>query len=301
LVVDRIVLVDGRLDSRNGEPKVLVDTVTVDLDEAANFESPPQTVPQNQPDPGGALLAKSGAQADERPSGDPLPSVVSQQIAEGSPRPPLEGSGGLDEAAEGPPPPDLFPSGWGIDGVTPTPIETDSSGEQPTGVRVAEEGDPRHGSEKNEGDSPEQTERDDHIEQSVDSPLAADFPQVPSSTLPPPDTGPQRPSEPLEVPESASPIMPPFAPSDGSAVQMVTVVMRPSGDKVRDNLRVRQIYGHLISYPGNDRFAFHIFEGGRGHLLEFPNFTTGVCQELITHLCTLVGSENVRVEPITFQ
>jgi hypothetical protein len=82
---------------------------------------------------------------------------------------------------------------------------------------------------------------------------------------------------------------------------MVTVVLRPSGDKVRDSLRLRLIYGRLISYPGNDRFAFHIFEKGHGHLLEFPNFTTGVCQDLLTQLHALVGAENVRVEPITFQ
>ena len=57
----------------------------------------------------------------------------------------------------------------------------------------------------------------------------------------------------------------------------------------------------MISHPGNDRFAFHIFERGRGHLLEFPNLTTGLSPELIGQLNSLVGQENVRVEPITFQ
>jgi hypothetical protein len=57
----------------------------------------------------------------------------------------------------------------------------------------------------------------------------------------------------------------------------------------------------MISYPGNDRFAFHIFEHGRGHLLEFPNLTTGMNSDLMTRLTNLVGSENIRIEPITFQ
>jgi hypothetical protein len=64
---------------------------------------------------------------------------------------------------------------------------------------------------------------------------------------------------------------------------------------------MRRIYGIVSSYPGNDRFAFHVFERSRGYLIEFPNFTTGWCPELIQKLNFLVGSENVRVEPITFQ
>jgi len=57
----------------------------------------------------------------------------------------------------------------------------------------------------------------------------------------------------------------------------------------------------MISAPGHDRFAFHIFEHGRGHLLEFPNLTTGLSPELINQLNTLVGPDNVRVEPVTFK
>ncbi len=64
---------------------------------------------------------------------------------------------------------------------------------------------------------------------------------------------------------------------------------------------MRRIYGIASTYPGNDRLAFHVFERGRGYLVEFPNFTTGWSPELIARLNFLVGSENVRVEPITFQ
>ncbi len=94
------------------------------------------------------------------------------------------------------------------------------------------------------------------------------------------------------------------APNSGTAsesVQMITVVMRSSGDKTRDVLRVRRIYGLVMSYPGNDRFAFHVFERGQGYLMEFPNFTTGYCSELVVKLQQLVGVENIRIEKITFQ
>ena len=87
----------------------------------------------------------------------------------------------------------------------------------------------------------------------------------------------------------------------GEIVHMITIILRGSGDKTRDVLRLRRIHGTVMSYPGKDRFAFHVFERGRGYLVEFPNFTTGMCPELISRLRLLVGSEQVRIEPITFQ
>jgi DNA polymerase-3 subunit alpha len=101
--------------------------------------------------------------------------------------------------------------------------------------------------------------------------------------------------------------LPPYlvspTPLEGSPgeVRMLTVVLRSTGDKPRDVLRIRRIHGIITSYPGDDRFAIHVFERGRGYLLEFPNFTAGVTQELVERLSTLLGTENVRVETITFQ
>ena len=82
---------------------------------------------------------------------------------------------------------------------------------------------------------------------------------------------------------------------------MMTIVIRSTGDKTRDELRMRMLHGVITSYPGNDRFAFHVFVQGRGYLLEFPNCTIGLCPELIDRLSTFVGIENVRVDPIMFQ
>ena len=82
---------------------------------------------------------------------------------------------------------------------------------------------------------------------------------------------------------------------------MLTIYLRSSEDKVRDNLRIRQIYGTLIAFPGKDRFAFHVFERGRGYLIEFPNFTTGLCPDLLNRLRAFIPSEMLRIEAITFQ
>jgi DNA polymerase-3 subunit alpha len=81
---------------------------------------------------------------------------------------------------------------------------------------------------------------------------------------------------------------------------MLTVVLRSSNDKTRDVLRLRRIHGIIMTYPGDDRFAIQVFEKGRGYLLEFPNSTTGITQELLDRLHGLVGVENIRVDVITF-
>jgi hypothetical protein len=96
-------------------------------------------------------------------------------------------------------------------------------------------------------------------------------------------------------------ILSPLAAAAGEDIHMITVMLRPGADKLRDNLRIRQVYGILISYPGNDRFAMQIFEQGRGYRVEFPNFTTGNCAELISRLHAIVGADNVRIEPLKFQ
>ena len=92
----------------------------------------------------------------------------------------------------------------------------------------------------------------------------------------------------------------PSAPGEGE-VHMLTVTLRSTGDKTRDVLRLRRIHGIITTYPGNDRFAFHVFERGRGYLLEFPNFTAGVTPELVERLSQLLGAENIRLETLTFQ
>jgi hypothetical protein len=190
---------------------------------------------------------------------------------------------------DSPPPPDPFPPGWGSgDGVVVSTEPLEAAGSK---AEVHEEQPP----------SP--------VDEDLPSPEGEDPEPNSTTLLSTPAVTPAMAEEvnapepvPAEVPESVLPhIVLPVPPVDGENVQMITVVLRSMGDKVRDNLRIRQIFGTLISYPGNDRFAFHIFENGHGHLLEFPNLTTGVCPELVSRLYSMVGKENVRIETITFQ
>jgi hypothetical protein len=82
---------------------------------------------------------------------------------------------------------------------------------------------------------------------------------------------------------------------------MVKVFLRSTGDKKRDALRMRRVYGLLTTFPGADRFAVYVFEGSRRYHLEFPNETTGYCPELQAQLKKLVGEANIRVEPLRLQ
>jgi len=88
--------------------------------------------------------------------------------------------------------------------------------------------------------------------------------------------------------------------SEDHPPQMITLILRPSGEAPRDARRIGRLHGTFISYPGKDRFQFQIFESGRGHLIDFPNDTTRLCPELIEVLRQVVGEENIRVEPILY-
>jgi hypothetical protein len=124
--------------------------------------------------------------------------------------------------------------------------------------------------------------------------------EVPASALPPvlPPV-----SEPGKAAETAW--EPPLAAPKGGAAPgrpggrdplMVTLVMESTGDGRRDARRMRRVYGLLTSYPGTDRFAFHVYESSRRYHLEFPNSTTGYCADLQAQLERLLGEGRVRVE-----
>ena len=88
---------------------------------------------------------------------------------------------------------------------------------------------------------------------------------------------------------------------DNAPPQLISILMRPSGNPERDRRRIKHIYGILISYPGSDRFSFRIFENGRGYLLDFPNETTRVCPDMLERLKRLIGEDSWRVEPLVYQ
>jgi len=111
----------------------------------------------------------------------------------------------------------------------------------------------------------------------------------------------------VNIPEEDKNQLPPFylppliIPEKVDEIHMLKVQLRATGDKTRDELRLRRIHGIIISYPGSDRFAFHMFESGKGYLIEFPNYTVGICQEMLSRLEAIVGADNLQIEKITFQ
>lgn len=102
-------------------------------------------------------------------------------------------------------------------------------------------------------------------------------------------------------PDSSSPAkVPEIAP--GVRIEadshMITIALESTGDRQRDALRLRRVHGLLTSFPGEDHFAFLLYEASRRYHLEFPNSTTGYCAELHGQLVELLGEGVVRVEPL---
>jgi len=106
---------------------------------------------------------------------------------------------------------------------------------------------------------------------------------------------PEVPPVPVAAPFLVSPLV---QAAEGQEPRMLALVLRSTGDKVRDIRRLRVIVGKLHSFPGQDRFSFLVFEHNHNYLLDFPNDTTCICSPLLSELSQIVGEENVRVEPI---
>jgi hypothetical protein len=132
-------------------------------------------------------------------------------------------------------------------------------------------------------------------ETSEPSPVGSAIPTVEQSSIV------YRPSSVEPIAPKLNPLPPVTIPADDHAPQMVTIILRPTGDADRDIRRIQRLHGTFISFPGKDRFAFHVFEEGKGHLIEFPNDTTRVCAELLKKVKDFVDEENIRIEPITYQ
>ncbi len=83
-----------------------------------------------------------------------------------------------------------------------------------------------------------------------------------------------------------------------SEIRKMTVTFNASGNMEQDVRTIRLLQGALLSYNGLDTFAFHIFEEGKGVMIDFPNHTTGICPELIDRLTKLLGPDHYRIDPV---
>ncbi len=303
---DAIVMVDGRIDTYGSEPKILVDKITTELTHVTPLETSP--APQRQPLPQKEALTQTSQETVQEPEPSPPPNKTAEKSAGYVPskadRENPWDSDGL------PPPPAAFPPEWDelLGSTTPVraPVEAYSDLISAASTSDVDE-------LKETESTPEMVDRvpepqaDSQPEgQPETQPLEAETTVMKAEAAPQDSTaeesGTTDPIIKAEIPETViNPFIPPIPTADGQDVNMITVILRPRVDKVRDNLLLRRVFGLMISYPGNDRFAFHIFENGHGHLLEFPNLTTGMNPDLMASLAALVGTENIRIEPITFQ
>ncbi len=253
---DKVIIVEGKLDAQNGEPKILVDSVKTEM---------PVVTARKQEEPAAQKPAIAESIA-------PQVHIPIPQMAEASAAYVLK---------DAPPPPETFPDGWEEDWGG-------GSGEAPSPVRVPAAPEPAYAA------APDLPAEKAPVK---NEPVAAAITPAPLNLAPAepaPMVGLGFVSAP--VPSSA----PPLADS-GVQPKMLTVVLRSMGDKVRDILRIRRIHGMLISFPGNDRFAFYVIERSRGYRLEFPNDTTNFNDELRAKLEQVVGAENIKIETITYQ
>jgi DNA polymerase-3 subunit alpha len=303
---DRIVLVDGRLDLSGGDPKVLVEKMTTDLRVTVSADQSPSERPaparlggdQRQPPRYSSPTRKTPGKA------TPEETSVQDTPVRGEP----DRGDIFQDGAGMPPAPDPFPHGWEENGMpeyASIPVVTKIPSQPPAVTKVAELVEPaaveglQAGSVK--PGEPEDTDTPAPQQPGKDlskAEASQQIVQAPAETPPPALTVEIKPEEEAPLPGY---LVSPAGGAATEAVHMITIIMRSSGDKTRDVLRVRRIYGMVMSYPGNDRFAFHVFERGQGYLVEFPNDTTGYCSELVVKLQQLVGAENIRIDKITFQ
>jgi len=264
LEVGGIIIVDGKVDANSNPPKILVDTIRTEIDVTIPLEEKPVRTAPAKPEREPAPSPERLVQAVAEPK--PAYQVASAELSE------IASSEDWEED-DTPPPPDAFPPGWD-DYIS---MSEKSHAEPPPA--------------KGNGNSPP-------ARQSVNE--AASQPQTAAAVVT------QKPAE--SVPIIAPPPVRNTAVNglstlvaDDHPPQLVTILLRPTNDKQRDLRIIQRLHGTCISHPGKDRFTFHIFEEGKGHLIEFPNDTTHACAELLDKLKGIVGSENIRIEPITYQ
>jgi hypothetical protein len=297
--IDKLVIAEGRIDPESSEPKLLVDTIKTDLKittEVKQTPTPQPAAPQMSkplPDKSAEISPPiDQAVAEVNPLRTPDSDAEATKVQESQPpypsptpeelpneKPAVDGDWNDIDDAGLPPQPDRFPADWDLASAVMSAV-ADPEGAIDLAETAAEE--------------------ESQLPTSISGAESSPGGQVSEASH---ETPPAVGSE--ITPEISSPLPPyivsPLTSTESDAVQMITIILRSSLDKVRDNLRIRQIYGTLIAYPGQDRFAFHVFERGNGYLIEFPNFTTQVCPELLSRLKIFIPTDQLRVEEITFQ
>ena len=302
LTVGRIIIVEGKADTSNTPPKILVENIRTEikiLEPLIAGPTPAATKPvikqtpapvakPQQPTKPAAAQVK---QAAERPATYTAPLVSAPAAAAGT------GSFNM------PPPPDNFPDGWEAEWQPSFEVAQIAARPELREDTLLEPKDEEKSTiiKKN----PSVDDVDSHITYEGEN-----EPEKPEVEALKPIESPGKalavqPIEPTPVETHNLPsLYIPVAQEEKNKdhpPQQITVMLRSTGDKERDKLRIKTIYGTLISFHGHDRFSFQIFESGKGHLIDFPSDTTRLCPEMLARLGKLMGEESWRIEEITFQ
>lgn len=272
----KVILAVGKVDAATTPPKILVDEIRTDFtmyvsaEENLTVDHRPQTIDRKPVAP----TSQPNHQTPKAASPAPMPSSVVSRPPSKMAEPPADyvPAPVAEDFDDMPPEPD-FPDDWNLD----EPVYAPPLAAEPPGWYAAP--------------PPPPTPMDDMLEIERLAPAMETSSAV------------------TEPPTRARNVLPPIVPpqilaekrDDSQTPRMMTVTLRPSGDPERDRRRIKNIYFILMSQPGKDRFQFQIFEGGKGHLIDFPNDTTRISPELLNRLKNLLGEECWRIEEITFQ
>lgn len=263
----KVILAVGKVDAATTPPKVLVDEIRANFTMYVSAEeSPPvHQLPGSLNQPTKRITAQPENRNAEQPPKTTEPSSAY--------------SPALDDGFDDMPPEPDFPDDWHADEpVFASPLAGGYAAPPPA------------------------TPMDDMLTAERFEPAVAEGLKVESSLQP-------AAYPPASVQYAAFNVPPPILPpqilaekrDEGQAPRMMTIILRPSGDPERDRRRIKNIYFILMSQPGKDRFQFQIFEGGKGHLIDFPNDTTHITPEMLGRLKKLTGEEHWRIEEITLQ
>jgi DNA polymerase-3 subunit alpha len=289
---DRVLVVEGKVDAEQGDPKVLVDTLKeLSLDEPIPDDEPlPAYVPHLPlamvepavPD----FLDEDGESLAEEQAPAVMPvreirETTAPAVASAKNLPPAPAED--DDWMAGMPPPPEEPSDWRE--LRPAPRPVRKIAETPVAAQAAPLG---------HTPAPEPVEPRPARKEPKSAPIPA---QPPEDVQPPDHLG--------ALSYMAQVVKPPsdtfFGSDEATEYRMLTLILRASGEKGRDVQRVRRVVGELVANPGKDRFALLVFEQGQRYHLEFPSHTTGISKDLLRKLAEMLGEENVRVDTIKIQ
>lgn len=83
-----------------------------------------------------------------------------------------------------------------------------------------------------------------------------------------------------------------------SPPRLIIISVYPIGSFERDKRRLKNIHGVLISYLGQDKFSLRIFDKDIGHVIDFPNYNTRICDEMLNRLKKVLGNDDWQIEEI---